>query len=357
MRGMQRHALTAVVLLASTPSFGAGFHALSVPGSQLVALSADGHTAAGGLIGGTSGGFRWREGEPLQVLPGAMSVRAISASGRYVAGSSLDGAQREVATWWDADGVAHPIGGLAGADARGGVLSVAEGVNDQLSVAGTAVDTRRGSTAFLWTRDDGLRALVSSGTSSGASGISSDGRRVFGWSERDSARQGVLWHQGRACCAVDAASSEITGANRSATLLLGVAGADQAFRWMPDAGASSESIAAADDAARFVAASDDGRVLAGASGSGAQRVAVVATDARGVERLDTYLAAERIAVPQGWTLMAATAVSADGHRLGGFGLMDGRFDSFVIDLPSSKGDAAARTHGAVAPVTSTGELP
>lgn len=356
MRGMQRHALTAVVLLVSTPSFGAAFHALSVPGSQLVALSDDGHTGAGGLIGGTSGGFRWREGEPVQVLPGAMSVRAISASGRYVAGSSLDGALREVATWWDADGVAHPVGGLAAADARGGVLSVAYGVTDQPRMAGTAVDTSRDSTAFLWTRDEGLRALGSGGTSSGASGISSDGRRVFGWSERDSTRQGVLWQQGRMCCAVDAAPSEITGANRAASLLLGMTGEGQPFRWMPDADASHESIAA-DDAARFVAASDDSRVLAGASGSGAQRVAVVATDARGVERLDAYLAAERIAVPQGWTLMAATAVSADGHRLGGFGLKDGRFDSFVIDLPSSKGDAAARTNGAAAPVNSTGELP
>jgi hypothetical protein len=344
MRAMQRHALLAVVLLASTPTFGAGFHALSVPGSQLVALSADGRTAAGGLVGGASGGFRWREGAPLEVLPDAMSVHAISASGRYVAGSSLDTAQREVATWWDADGVAHPIGGLAGADARGGVLSVAYGVTDQPRVAGTAIDTARGSTAFLWTRDEGLRALVSNGASSGASGISSDGRRVFGWSESDDARHGVLWQQGRACCVADATPSEILGANRSATLLLGIASA-QPFRWMPDAGASNAPIATAEDAVRFVAASDDGRVLAGASGSGAQRVAIVWTDVRGVERLDAFLAAEHVAVPAGWTLMAATAVGADGHRLGGFGLKGGRFDSFVIDLPVAP-DAAAHIHTA-----------
>lgn len=356
MRGMQRHVLSAVVLLASAPSFGAGFHALSVPGSQLAALSADGRTAAGGLVGGATGGFRWHEGAPVEVLSGAMSVRAISASGRYVAGSSLDAAQREVATWWDADGVAHPVGGLPNADARGGVLSIAYGVTDQPRIAGTAVDAARGSTAFLWTHDEGMRALASNGTSSGASGISSDGRRVFGWSERDATRQGVLWQQGHACCTVDAPSSEIVGANRSATLLLGIA-SERAFRWMPDAGASHVAVAATENATRFVAASDDGRVLAGASGSGAQRVAIVWTDARGAERLDAFLAAAHIAVPQGWTLMAATAVSADAHRLGGFGLKDGRFDSFVIDLPSSKGDAAARTHGAVAPVNSTGETP
>lgn len=342
---MRRHLLSAFVLLASTPSFGAGFHALSVPGSQLVALSADGRTAAGGLVGGPSGGFRWREDAPLQVLPAAISVRAISASGRYVAGSSADAAQREVATFWD-DGVAHSIDGIP----DGSVLSVAYGVTDQPRVAGTAVDTARGSTAFLWSRNEGLHALASAGTSSGASGISADGRRIFGWSERNATRQGVLWHQGHACCVVDAASSEIIAANRSGTLMLGIApddaGNDRPFCWLPDAGASRAPIAAAQDATRFVAVSDDGRMLAGASGSGAQRVAVVWTDARGVERLDVFLAAEHIAVPQGWTLMAATAVSADGRRLGGFGLQDGRFDSFVIDLPWSMGDTAARTRTA-----------
>src|SRR5262249_44317124 len=156
MRGMQRHVLSAVVLLASAPSFGAGFHALSVPGSQLAALSADGRTAAGGLVGGATGGFRWHEGAPVEVLSGAMSVRAISASGRHVAGSSLDAAQREVATWWDAGGVAHPIGGLPNADARGGVLSIAYGVTDQPRVAGTAVDTERPPTAFLLTPPPGI---------------------------------------------------------------------------------------------------------------------------------------------------------------------------------------------------------
>ena len=341
MRDMQRHALSAVVLLASAPCFGAGFHALSVPGSQLAALSADGRVAAGGLVGGPTGGFRWRDGAPPQVLPDAISIRAISQSGQYVAGSSLDASQREVATWWDSDGAAHPIGGLAGADARGGVLSVAYGVTDQPRVAGTATDAARGSTAFLWTRDEGLRALASDGTSSGAAGISSDGRRVFGWTERGTVRDGVLWLQDRA----DAASGEIVGANRSATVLLGVAN-DRPFRWAPDGAASEAPIAAAEDATRFVAASDDGRVLAGTRGSGAQRVALVWTQGRGAERLDAFLAAENIGVPSGWTLLAATAVSADGRRLGGFGLLDGRFDSFVIDLPRSRGDTAAHNPSA-----------
>jgi uncharacterized membrane protein len=350
LRRVYRYLLSVFALVASMPSFGAGFRALSLPGSQLAALSADGRTAAGGLVTGASGGFRWREDAPPQTLSGAIAIRAISPSGRDVAGSSLDAGQREVATWWDADGNAHPLGGLPGADARGGVLSVAFGVTDEPRVAGTAVDRERETKAFLWSASEGLHALTSAGTSSGAGGISGDGRRIFGWSEEGVARNGALWIDGRVCCAVDAggAANEILGANRSATRLLGIAhegGEDEtSFRWLPDAGATSIPIASApmQGAARFTAASDDGRLLAGAIGSGAQRVAAVWTEQRGVERLDAFLAAMHIAVPPGWTLMAATAVSADGQRVGGFGLSDGRFDSFVIDLPRSTGDAAAR---------------
>src|SRR5215467_9829824 len=116
LRRMRRHLLSAIVTLTSLPCFGAGFHALSLPGSQLDAMSADGRSAAGCLVGGKGGGFRWQEGESPEILTGAMSVRAISPSGHYVAGSALDADQHEIAAFWDAEGVAHPIGSLPGAD-------------------------------------------------------------------------------------------------------------------------------------------------------------------------------------------------------------------------------------------------
>ena len=354
--GMRRHVLAALVLLVSMPSFGAGFRALSLPGSQLSALSADGRSAAGGLVGGSSGGFVWHDGDASRLLPGAMSVRAMSASGRYVAGSSLDPGQHEVATWWDADGKAHVLGGLPGADAQAGVLSVAYGVTDQPHVVGTAVNAQRESVAFAWTAVEGLRLLASSGTASGAGGISSDGRRIYGWSEQgDATRRGVLWNQGRVCCTVEtgAMPNELVGANRDATLLLGLAheagDSDEPFRWSPDAAPAQTALApaSASNPLRFTAGSDDGRVLAGASGSGAQRVAMVRTEQDGVLRLDAFASARGVTIPTGWTLIATTAVSADGTRLGGYGLVDGRFDSFVIDLPRSDADAAA--HSPTAP--------
>jgi len=349
---MRRSVIPAIFVLASVPAFGAGFHALSLPGSQLGVLSADGRSGAGGLVGGASGGFRWNEGETPELLTGAMSIRAISASGRYVAGSSLDASQREVATWWDADGIAHSLGGLPGADARAGVLSVAYGITDQPRLVGSAVNAERASTAFVWAAGDGMHALVSTGIASGASGVSSDGRRIFGWSEdADATRRGVLWNQGRMCCSVEtgATSNDLAGANRGATLLLGfvrdAGDSERPFRWIPDANSSRTPIANAPALGpmRFTASSDDGSVLVGAAGSGAQRIAVVWTERGGVERLDAFIAEQGIAVPAGWVLCAATAVSADARRIAGFGLKDGRFDSFVIDLPRSTADAAVRT--------------
>jgi hypothetical protein len=348
LRDMPRRFRAVIVLLASKPCFGAGFHALSLPGSQLVALSADGTAAAGGLVGGASGGFRWREGRPTEMLGGAVSVRAISASGRYVAGSSLDARQREVATWWDTDGLAHTLGGLAGVEAHAGVLSVASGITDAPSVAGTATDGANRTTAFVW-NGAAIEPLTSAGASSGANGISSDGERIFGWSEQDAVRHGALWNPGRGDLAIesDAPANEIVGANRAATLLLGFSREGAAFRWQPDVERSLTMIANALDEspARFIASSDDGRLLAGSSGSGAQRIAIVWTEARGVERLDAFLAAAEIAVPPTWTLLAATSISADAHRLGGFGLDAGHFDSFVIDLPQTF-DTATQIHTA-----------
>jgi hypothetical protein len=344
----KRLLLPAVLLVSSLPCAGAGFQALSLPGSQLAALSADGRTAAGGLVDGRSGGFRWREGAPAQLLAGAVSARAISASGRNVAGTSLDVDHREIATWWDADGLVHPIGGFANGEAQAGVLSIAYGVTDEPRVVGTASSAHRIDTGFVWSVRVGLRALTGDMTASGASAVSSDGTTVVGWTAAAGAsRHATQWNDLRATESVspEEVSNEFVGANRTGTLILGVAsdvaGAETPFRSLSSQ--HFEAIAADRSPLqriRFIAASDDGHLLVGTAGRGGQRVAVVWTPDRGIERLTDHLAARSIAVPDGWTLIAATAVSSDGHRLGGFGLRDGRFDSFVIDLSPISDDAS-----------------
>ncbi|HEU4665158.1 MAG TPA: hypothetical protein VFS55_14110 [Dokdonella sp.] len=322
-----------LALLVATTASAEGFHALGLPGSQLAALSADGRTGVGGVIGAASGGFRWHEGAAPQWLERAVSVRAVSASGRYAAGSSLDAQQREVATWWDAAGASHALGGLTGAEAIAGVLSAAWGIDDDAQVVG--IGANGGDTvAVRWSARSGWQVLDAA--PGAAIGISNDGRRVYGWiAPAGEAHHAAMWSDGRSWRArtvAGARDDELVGANRAATIVLGAIVDSNleigAYRWIPPSGAV-ERLASA---VRFTASSDDGGVLVGFAGSGAQRVAMIRTRDRGVERLRDLLASRAIDVPSGWSLLAATAVSAEGGRVGGFGLVDGQFDSFVIDL-------------------------
>jgi hypothetical protein len=114
-----------------------------------------------------------------------------------------------------------------------------------------------------------------------------------------------------------------------------------AYRWRTDTDAQRLKLPAPHPPPlHLFASSDDGRVLAGSAGTGGARTAMVWTQQTGLQPLERLLAERGIAVPAGWTLSAATGISGDGHRIGGWGIYAGRFDSFVVDLP----DAAASTH-------------
>lgn len=351
-----RGVLLASVLLASglpPPALGAGFTPLGMPGSQLLALSRDGRVGAGSLVGASTGGFRWSDAHGIQSLPGAMSVRGVSASGRYVAGSSIDAEQREVASYWNADGELVRIGGLPGTAWQGGFVSVAAGISDEPRVVGVASSAEQGSAAFEWTAADGMRALPlpAEAKSAGAGGLSDDGRHVYGWIEATpGVRRGVLWRHDAPEPLVDAGGSpagEVLGGNRDLTVLLGIGTADAgsvdaAYYWRAGTGARTTSAPVPLPSPQRLFVSDDGgRLLAGSAGSGANRVAVVWTAETGLQTLRAALAARGIAVPAGWTLAAATGVSGDGRRLGGWGQHDGHFDSFVVDLAATAPPIAA----------------
>lgn len=336
--------LPIVLLIGSTPSFAAGFRALGLPGSQLAALSDDGRSAAGSLIGSASGGFRWRAGEAPRLLPGAVSARAISPSGRYVVGSSLDGDQREVAAYWDASNTRRLLGGLPGVT-FGPVLSVGYGITDTEEVVGTAFAASRHAVAFHWSRAGGMRLLDRREHAGGALGISGDGRRAYGWTQSPGAlRQGAVWRLDRAIEPetgdVGAGASELTGANRALTILLGQVGArherPHSYRWQPDRHVVSPGPACGlvPCPVKLLGSSEDGQVAVGTAGSGSESMAIVWTTAGGLQPLRSFLSDRSIDVPVGWTLNAATAVSSDGRHLGGYGLRDGRFDSFVAELPA-----------------------
>lgn len=272
--------LAAVVLLASLAASDARFVALDLPGSQLTALSADGEAAAGSLSGDRNGGFRWQAGRGAKALPDAISVHAISPDGRYVAGSSLDGDQIEVASWWDRDGGAHRLDGAARILGLGRAPTAAYAIDDDLHLDGATIDS---VTHFLW-----------------APGLEP--------------RRDERAHDTAPLPACSGHHAPID----------------------PPAGLTAPL--------RFVAASADGGLWIGNSGSGAQRRAVVWPGAGPVQPLDIYLRSHGVAVPEGWTLVAATAIDPPARHIGGFGLHDGHFDSFIAALPASTAVACtART--------------
>lgn len=346
--------LPACLCVATAPLYaaGAGFTSLEAPGSQLLTLSRDGRAGAGSLVGGSTGGFRWSEEEGIALLPGALSVQGMSASGRYIAGSALDAEQREVASYWTAGSGPVRLGGLPDAGWQGGVVSIAFGISDEPRAVGVASDPQQRAIAFEWTADRGMRALpLPPGTKRArAGGISDDGRHVYGCIEPATGpRRGVLWHDGAPQLlshAGDAQTGDLLGGNRDLSVLVGVdssvagGGGDIVYRWR--AGTISQRLKLADPLApplQLFASSDDGRVLVGSTGSGAARVAVAWTPQTGLLSLDRLLAARGVAVPAGWTLSAASGISGDGRRIGGWGLHFGRFDSFVVDLPDASAPA------------------
>jgi len=148
----------AILLVASFAASDGRFVALDLPGSQLTALGADGQAAAGSLSGERGGGFRWQAGQGARMLPEAISVRAISPDGRYVAGSTLDADQIEVASWWDRDADAHPLAGLAHALGFDPMPTVALTVDNELLLGGTTLD---GGVHFQWSPGHGPQRAAS----------------------------------------------------------------------------------------------------------------------------------------------------------------------------------------------------
>ncbi|MDC8014856.1 hypothetical protein [Tahibacter soli] len=320
-------------LAAALPgaTHAAAFTPLGLPGSRLAALSADGCVAAGNVADG--GGFRWSVGGAVVRLDAAISVRALSASGRYAAGSSLDAERREVASWWDADGRVHRLGGAAGVDAIS-VVSQAFGVTDEPRVVGGVGDA---ASAFVWTPRTGLAVLPAPQAGAArAHGVSDDGAIVYGWSETPTGeRRGTVWSRGVPRALADGGGREVReviAANRTGSVLVGVLGADAAYRWSEATGIVPLPAA---DAPQWFGASDDGRVLVGSAGRGDARRATVWTQESGAQPLAAWLAARGAALPRDWRAHAVTAVSGDGTRVGGWGTHEGRFDSFVLDTAAS----------------------
>jgi len=368
-----------------------------VQGGGVAGLSSNGRIATGVLATGFNGApaWRWTPERGLEYIPGFLDANGASAWAQPIAGAVHDSDGYEVAAIaYSNAAVAGPvvIGAYPGSSEVDGFFSAAYGVSDDGTAVGLAYDKTGNPIAFRWTAATGMKRLPVNRTDtfSRANGISHNGSIVFGWNDQtDGYRTGVIWQNGQPIDLVDADGNpvgEALAATADGSVVVGggyyTANGSEAWRWTAATGtqpigilptgmpAAARAASTNAQSARFdlkqartaaapdgflppesyaFAVSDDGNIIVGASGMWPVRTASIWTPQDGLQVLADYVTARGVTIPDGWFLAAATAISADGETIGGWGLdADGIMAAFVIDLHSEQpSDAIVEAHGTI----------
>jgi len=381
-------------LLAGQAAAGS-FTEVGAAGAQLTSLSHNGRLAAG--INGASA-WRWNKDRGSVDMTGFIASNGMNSWGQPVAGAYTatgDMADASAAIYYsNSDLVGGPVvigafpGSGGGFDQGSGE---AYGISDNGIAVGLAYDATNNPIAFRWTAADGMTRLTVNrpDTFSRANGISRDGSVIYGWNDQnDGFRSGVIWVDGTPIDLVDGDGNpigEALAASADGRVVVGsgynTVNGSEAWRWTQATGVQPIGLLASAPAkpgkrvptpakpvrseradARFApgpdgfgfaqayafAVSDNGNFVVGSSGSFPFREAIVWTPAAGMQHLSDYAAAHGVAIPAGWDLNTADAVSADGQTIAGWGFGPSSVGSFVIDLHSTRIlDALVTAHGTV----------
>jgi probable HAF family extracellular repeat protein len=316
-------------------------------------------------------------------------ARAISADGRYVAGSSANASAEEQAVIWSVENGLTSLGTLPGVTA-----SVAEGVSaDGATVAGYI--TGPGSyRPFRWTSSAGMQVLEPGAEIAFAWDISDDGQFIVGGYGSSTVfggnQEAYRWTAGgqyeflgflpqgpttSAAWATSADGSIVVGAARSnaghqeafrwtatdgmvgmgdlpggeiasrafgvsadGRIVVGESGSPsgpEAFRWTAESGMIGLGHLPGDDfISTAYAASADGSVVVGSSVTGGRTAAFIWDQARGMRELRSVLESEHGIDLTGWQLVTAIDVSADGLTIAGNGVNPvGQIEAWVATIP------------------------
>lgn len=250
------------------------------------ALSADGLVVVGESM--TANGleaFRWTQAGGMQGIgtlggpPLESQGKAVSADGSVIVGQSISGDGFQVAYRWTQTGGMQALGTLGG----GIPYSDATAVSADGSVVVGQSASAEGFVAFRW-QDGGMTSLgvLPGGTQSIAYGTSADGSVVVGRNEFDSGHEAFRWT---------------------------AAGGLQGLGDLP--GGEDRSVA--------LAVSADGSTVVGYGQSAeVDTEAFIWTEADGMRSLKAVLEEAGLDLT-GWTLIYASAVSADGTVIVGAG--------------------------------------
>ncbi|NCQ71015.1 MAG: PEP-CTERM sorting domain-containing protein [Microcystis aeruginosa W13-15] len=279
-------------------------------GSASVAwgVSADGSVVVGDsnsdLNSIISEAFRWTQATGmvgLGYLPGGelfSSASGVSADGSVVVGSSYTANGNEAFRWTQATGMVE-LGDLAG------VTFLLRGFGPRVSADGSVVVGSSNSDfdAYRWTQATGTVGLgnLEWASSGGASGVSSDGSVVVGYSTNYSSLEAFRWTQQTGMVGLGDLLSSVDTTSRFFSIASGVSG--------------------------------DGSVVVGDSQSVNGQEAFIWNSTQGMRSLQQVLTNDYGLDLTGWFLNEANAISADGLTVVGSGTNpNGQTEAWIASL-------------------------
>jgi probable HAF family extracellular repeat protein len=325
--------------------------------SQANGVSADGQWVVGTSTGpGGPAAFRWSASTGIQAL-GNGTANGVSDDGSVVVGGSNFGSGPEAYRWTAGGGMAPlgdlPTGGFySEATAVSGDGSIVVGRSDSDHVVDFHGETRISDVeAFRWDAITGMVGLgiVSPGPwynefFSFASGISADGSVIAGSTTLES-NDSPFWWTAAGGMNAECYECELLGFGISPdgkTIVGGVpdpSWGGSAFRWDHETDGFEFQGLASPDGSLFAAALDaslDAEFIVGYSGdevTGEKR-AVIWIEGESAGRFLNELLADLGLDLEGWILESATAISADGHTIVGYGINpDGIREAWIVTIP------------------------
>lgn len=256
----------------------------------------------------------------------------VSGDGSRIVGIFFRAATREIlpVLWRVTDGVIErgDVPGLGSGYTPSGISA-----DGTIIVAGTGtgaylVDTTTGTSTPLDSLPDGWAGVQ-------PTGVSADGRVVVGSAQTSSGFQAVRWDESNGWQAIASSASGAGAVSANGAVVVGGMGG-RAFRWDVAQGLTMlGDVSGADLGSTATGISADGSIAVGGyeTAPGIEH-ALIWDATRGLRSLDVVLAGLGVDL-SGWeNLERATAISADGSRIVGYGIdADGNRQAWLAVIP------------------------
>ena len=284
--------------------------------------------------------FRWTAPTGITLLPSKDSIfppsgaYGISADGTLILGQNAN----EAYAWTGAGALKQSLGIYGTPPFLPGISygAAAHAASADASIVVGDSTSHVGQHAFRWTAATGMTSLgfLPGTTSAFAKDTSADGSLVVGWAGASGAPERAFrWTSASGMLDLGLSStqpSHASAVSADGSTIVGWAGpTDRAFRWTPAGGPAD--LGALGDWSRALDVSADGRIIVGVAENGA----FIWDPDHGIRPLKSILTAAGLDLT-GWNLGGATALSADGSIITGYGLNPtGQSESWIarVDVP------------------------